>query len=271
MMEQTRIYRAMAGVRGRQAVDFAALESLLVRFSQLVAEQPRVKEVDINPLLVSAGGCVALDARVVLHEASVADSALPRLAIRPYPAQYVSSFTTRDGAALRIRPIRPEDEPLMVRFHEKLSQQTVYLRYVENLKLSQRIAHERLSRICFTDYDREMALVALHAAGGSEEIVGVGRLSKFHGRDDAELAVLVRDDFQRRGLGTALVERLLAVAREEKISRVVAFMLPENLGMQRTAARLGFVLDRSGGPQLVAATKNFAASQPAELRTRATD
>jgi acetyltransferase len=116
-----------------------------------------------------------------------------------------------------------------------------------------------------------MALVALAAPGGSEEIAGVGRLSKFHGRDDAELAVLVRDDFQRRGLGTALVERLLAVAREEKISRVVAFMLPENLGMQRTAARLGFVLDRSGGPQLVAATKEFSAAKPAELRTRATD
>jgi acetyltransferase len=271
MMEQTRIYRALAGVRGRQSVDFTALEFLLVRFSQMVAEQRRVKEVDINPLLVSAEGCVALDARVVLHEASLPDSALPRLAIRPYPAQYASSFTTRDGVALRIRPIRPEDEPLMVRFHEKLSEQTVYLRYVENLKLSQRIAHERLARICFMDYDREMALVALRAAGGNDEIVGVARLSKFHGRDDAELAVLVRDDFQRRGLGTALVERLLAVAREEKISRVVAFMLPENLGMQRTAARLGFVLDRSGGPQLVAATKEFSATKPAELRTRATD
>jgi len=271
MMEQTRIYRALAGVRGRRAVDFTALEFLLVRFSQMVAEQRRVKEVDINPLLVSADGCMALDARVVLHEASLPDSVLPRLAIRPYPAQYVSSFTTRDGVTLAIRPIRPEDEPLMVRFHEKLSEQTVYLRYVENLKLSQRIAHERLARICFMDYDREMALVALRAAGGSDEIVGVARLSKFHGRDDAELAVLVRDDFQRRGLGTALVERLLAVAREEKISRVVAFMLPENLGMQRTATRLGFVLDRSGGPQLVVATKEFAASHPAELQTRASD
>jgi acetyltransferase len=269
MMERTRIYRALAGVRGRAAVDFSALELLLVRFSQLVAEQPRAKEIDINPLLVSAEGCLALDARVVLHEASVSDSALPRLSIRPYPTQYVSSFTTRDGVTLRIRPIRPEDEPLMVCFHEKLSEQTVYLRYVENLKLSRRIAHERLSRICFVDYDREMVLVALATGAAGEEITGVARLSRFHGREDAELAVLVRDDFQRRGVGTALVERLLQVAREEKISRVVAYILPENLGMQRTAARLGFLLDRFGGPGIVVAIKQFAAGEAAELQTTA--
>jgi acetyltransferase len=258
MMEQTRIYRALGGVRGRKPVDFAALEFLLVRFSQMVAEQRRIKEIDINPLLVSAEGSLALDARVVLHEASLPDSALPRLAIRPYPSQYVSKFTTRDGATLLIRPIRPEDEPLMVRFHEKLSEQTVYLRYVENLKLSQRIAHERLARICFSDYDREMALVALRGERPNDEIVGVARLSRLRGRDDAELAVLVRDDFQRRGLGTALVEKLLAVARQENVARVVAYMLPENLGMQRTAGRLGFTVDRSGGPQMVVASLNIA-------------
>jgi len=237
-MERTRIYQALAGVRGRKPADAGALELLLVRFSQMVAEQRRVKEVDINPLLVSADGCLALDARVVLYDASLPDASLPRLAIRPYPAQYVSSFATRDGATLRIRPIRPEDEPLMVRFHKKLSQQTVYLRYLENLKLDQRIAHERLTRICFIDYDREMALVALSGAGESEEIAAVARLSRFHGRDEAEMAVLVRDDFQRRGLGAALVDRLLDVAREEKLSRVVAFMLPENIGMQKIAAKI---------------------------------
>jgi acetyltransferase len=257
-MERTRIYQALSGVRGRKGADLGALELLLVRFSQMVAEQRRVKEVDINPLLVSADGCLALDARVVLHDASLPDSALPRLAIRPYPAQYVSSFTIRDGVTLGIRPIRPEDEPLMVRFHEKLSEHTVYLRYLENLKLDQRVAHERLTRICFTDYDREMALVALCGAAGNEEIVGVARLSRFHGRDDAELSVLVRDDFQRRGVGAALVARLLDVAREEMISRVVAFVFPDNFGMQKLAAKLGFTLDRVSDPHVVVAAKDFA-------------
>ena len=90
LMERTRIYRALQGVRGRKPVDLAALELLLVRFSQLVAEQPRIKEVDINPLLASPEGCLALDARVVLYDAAVPDADLPALAIRPYPAQYVS-------------------------------------------------------------------------------------------------------------------------------------------------------------------------------------
>jgi acetyltransferase len=261
MMERTQIYRALSGVRGRKAVDLAALELLLVRFSQMIAEQRRIKEADINPLLVSEDGCVALDARIVLHEPSVPEAALPRLAIRPYPAQYVSSLSIRDGLSVRIRPIRPEDEPLMVHFHQKLSEQTVYLRYLENLKLDQRIAHERLARICFIDYDREMVLVAVCASGRAEEIVGVARLSKFHGRNEAELAVLVRDDFQKRGLGTGLVERLLDVARQERISRVVAYMLPNNAGMQHLAARTSFVFDRLSDPQMVVAVKEFSPGQ----------
>jgi acetyltransferase len=258
MMERTRIFRAFAGVRGRRPVDLDALEVVLVRFSQMVAEQPRIKEVDINPLLVSSEGVLALDARVVLYDASVVDSDLPALAIRPYPAQYVSSLTLRDGTTLRIRPIRPEDEPLMVRFHEKLSAESVYLRYLQNLKLDRRIAHERLTRICFIDYDREMALVAEVGPPGGEQIVAVGRLSKFHGQGGAEFAVLVRDDFQRKGLGTALLERLLDVARAEKIDRVVALMLPENRAMQKIAARQGFRLETSAESQIVVGVRNLA-------------
>jgi acetyltransferase len=258
MMERTRIYRALAGVRGRKGVDLHALESLLVRFSQLVAEQPRIKEIDINPLLVSGETLIALDARVVLHDASVPESSLPKLAIRPYPAQYDSRLTTGGGATIHIRPIRPEDEPLMIRFHEKLSDQTVYLRYLEKLKLDQRVAHDRLARVCFIDYDREMALVALTGADTNEEIVAVARLTKSHGVNQAEVAILVRDDFQRKGLGKALMERLLQAARDEKIARVVAFMRPDNLGMQKLAVRVGFALEPPGDPHLITATATIA-------------
>ena len=260
MMERTRIYRALAGVRGRKGVDLPALELLLVRFSQLVAEQPRIKEIDINPLLVSADGCLALDARVVLHDPSLPESALPQLAIRPYPIQYDSLLTLRDASTCRIRPIRPEDEPLMIRFHEKLSDQTVYMRYLEKLKLDQRIAHERLARVCFIDYNREMALVALSTVDGQEEIVGVARLAKMHGVNQAEIAILIRDDFQRRGLGKALVERLLRVARDEKLSRVVAFIRPDNIGMQKLATRAGLALDSASDPDLVIASKSFVST-----------
>ena len=114
MMEQTRIYRALQGVRGRRPVDLAALERLLVRFSELVVEQRRIKEIDINPLLASPERLIALDARVVVHGPEVDADRLPRPAIRPYPTQYVAPWTGEDGLTVTIRPIRPEDEPLMV-------------------------------------------------------------------------------------------------------------------------------------------------------------
>ena len=160
MMEQPRIYSALKGVRGRKPVDLACLEQLMVRFSKLVVEQRWVKEIDINPLLVSSERLVALDARVVLHESDLSEEQLPKLAIRPYPTQYVWAWKTKAGEEVEIRPIRSEDEPPMVQFHETLSERSVYLRYFHMIKLSQRVSHERLTRICFNDYDREIALVA---------------------------------------------------------------------------------------------------------------
>jgi acetyltransferase len=144
----------------------------------------------------------------------------------------------------------------MIRFHQKLSDQTVYMRYLEKLKLDQRIAHERLARVCFIDYNREMALVALCSVEGQEEIVGIARLTKIHGVNHAEVAILIRDDFQRRGLGHGLLQRLLRVARDEKLSRVVAYIRPDNIGMQRLAARAGMTLDRTSDPDLVIASTN---------------
>jgi len=249
MMERTRIYRALQGVRGRKPVDLDKLESVLVRFSQLVAEQRWIKEIDINPLLVSEDQIVALDARVLLHSADTDESQLPQLVIRPYPAQYISPFRMKNGATVRIRPIRPEDEPAMVQFHKKLSDSTVYMRYLGFMKLEQRIAHERLTRICFIDYDREMVLVAERpgVASGDSEILGVGRLSKSHGRNEAEFAVLVRDDFQKLGLGSEFLRRLLDVARDEKLDRVFAIMSTENIAMRKMALSAGFRLEVSSG------------------------
>jgi len=245
MMEQTRIWRALQGVRGQKAVDIAALERLLVRFSQLVVEQRRIREIDINPLLVSPEGLIALDARVVLHGPEVAEDELPKLAIRPYPSRYAYQWKTKDGAPVIIRPIRPEDEPLMVSFHHTLSERSVYMRYFHMLSLSRRIEHERLTRICFIDYDREMALVVEHTdpETGAKEILGVGRLSKLHGLQGAEVAIVISDRFQRRGLGTELLNRLLQIGRDEKLDYLVAEILRENPEMQRMVEKVGFQLE----------------------------
>lgn len=246
MMQSTRIYEALQGVRGRDPVDLDALERLLVRFSFLVAEQRWISEIDINPLLASSHQLIALDARVVLYEPDVEEEDLPKLAIRPYPNQYIWDWTTDNGTDVLIRPIRPEDEPLLVKFHEPLSEQSVYMRYFRALNLDQRTAHERLTRICFIDYDREMALVAVrrNPQSGEQEVLGVGRLSKTIHDDEAEFALLISDNFQRQGLGTELLKRLLQIGENEGIRKVTAYMLPQNRGMKRIAENLGFEFSR---------------------------
>jgi len=195
----------------------------------------------VNVWFASPAGLLALDARVVLHGPEVKENALPALAVRPYPSHYVGPWTLRDGTPVTLRPIRPEDEPLMVEFHKGLSERSVYLRYFNALKLSHRIAHERLTRICFIDYEREMALVAEHKrAGGSREIIGVARLSKLHGRNEAEVAVLISDLYHHRGLGTELLRRVLDFGRDEKLEAAQASFLEENVEMSSIAAKLGF-------------------------------
>jgi acetyltransferase len=255
LMEQTRVFAALQGGRGRSPVDLVALEQLLVRFSYLVAEQRWIKEIDINPLLASPERLLALDARVVLHEPQVSEEDLPKLAIRPYPLQYVQSWTLRDGTPLTLRPIRPEDEPLMVAFHKTLSDESVYFRWLHMIKLSQRIAHERLIGICFLDYDREMALVADYANPQTmqHEIIGVGRLIKARHANEAEFAVLITDRFQHKGLGTELLRRLIQFGRDEKFQRLTGDILGENLGMQAVCKRLGFRLRYSRADEVIKA------------------
>jgi len=244
MMEQTKIFKALKGVRGRKPINMADLEGLLVRFSRLVLEQPWIAEIDINPLLASPDRLLVLDARIVLHGPAVTLDQLPKPAIRPYPLQYVSPWTLKDGTQVTIRPIRPEDEPLMVKFHETLSDRSVYLRFFASLSLSRRVAHERLLRICFGDYDREMALVTERTdpATGERQIIAVGRMNRLHAGNEAEVAVLVADQFQKLGLGSELLRRVVKIARDEKLSHLSAEMLTDNVAMQLIFRHNGFLI-----------------------------
>jgi acetyltransferase len=249
MMEQTKIYKALKGVRGRPPVNLAELEQLMVRFSRLVVEQPWIKEIDINPLLATPERLVALDARIVVHGLEVSREQLPKLAIRPYPNRYVSNWTMKDGAEVLIRPIRPEDEPMMVKFHETLSERSVYLRYFHLMNLSQRVAHQRLTRICFIDYDREMAIVAERQGA----ILGVARLTRVFGVNEAEVAVLVSDHAHGRGLGKELLARLIVVGGDEQLIALRADILPDNRDVMRICEKLGFTLRHSVEDQVIKA------------------
>jgi acetyltransferase len=242
LMERTKIFTALLGVRGRKPVDLAELQRLLVRFSHLVMEQKWIKEIDINPLMASSDGFLALDARVVLHGLDVSEPPAP--AIRPYPVQYVKPWQFEDGTEVTIRPIRPEDENLIVAFHSRLSDRTVVQRYAEPMSLNARVAHERLVRICFGDYDREIALVAERwdPIAKEAEILCVGRLSKAHLLNEAELTVLTVDEYQGRGLGTEISRRLLQIARKEKLDRVTVEISGANPQMLEFCRGLGFQL-----------------------------
>jgi acetyltransferase len=273
MMQRTRIYAALQGVRGRPPSDLDGLEQLLTKFSWLITEQRWIKELDINPLIVSYDPAstehpiLALDARVVLFGADVAEADLPRLSILPYPSQYISHWTTPKGQPLILRPIRPEDEPLMVKFHGTLSDRSVYLRYLHHLQLTSRVAHERLARLCFIDYAREMALVAERhtptADGNAEperEILGVGRLTKTGGGDEeAEFAILVSDAFQGHGLGTELLRRLVDIGRQEGLARITGYISTENDAMQHIARKLGFSVKRVKDEDIVEARLELSA------------
>jgi acetyltransferase len=248
VLEQTAIYRALRGTRGHAAIDLATLEKLLVQFSILVAEQRRVKEIDVNPFLASERGFLALDARVIVHDWSTPAGALPVTAIRPYPSQYSWDFALRSGERVIIRPLRPDDEPLVVAFHTTVSDQSRYYRYAHTISRDQLTAHERLSRVCFVDYARELALAAVHTdtASGVRSIVGIARLIKSHFAREAEFAVLIADAYQRQGLGAEFLRRMVEIGRAEDVGTIVGLTLPDNTAMLHTFGKLGFTISEDG-------------------------
>lgn len=240
LMKKTQVYEALLGVRGRQAIDMDQLETVLIQFSKMIVENRRIKECDINPLLTSEEGIIALDARFVLHDWEILDDRLPRLAIRPYPLNYIRSIKLKDGLPVILRPIAPEDEPLVVAFHHELSEHSVRQRYFEFLTLDERVTHERLVRICFNDYDREWAIVAEITQDKHPLIIGIGRLARVSGVAAAQMTLIIMDAYHNLGLGTAMIQQLLAIAKQEQIDIVDAYILSENDGMLKLCHKLGF-------------------------------
>ena len=241
-------------MRGRRPIDVEALAHTLVRFSDLIVDHPRIKSIDINPLLATPERLIALDARVELHPAELPEEVLPRTAIRPYPAQYESTWVARDGTVLTIRPVRPDDEGLMSNFELQLSEQSVYLRYAHAVRLSDRISHEKLARLCFIDYAHEMALVVLRTLdSGEQELLAVGRLVMEHVRNEGEFALLIADAFQGKGIGTELLRRLIEIGRSERVARIVGYILADNLPMLDVCRRSGFRQEHEIGDPMVQA------------------
>jgi acetyltransferase len=234
LMERTKVYKALQGVRGRPAVDLEALETLLVRFSHLLTDFLEIQEVDMNPVLAAPGRVLALDARLLLAPAG---HPLPRLAIHPYPNQYSAPFRLRDGREVLVRPMAPEDEPLLIALHARHSEHTIRMRFFSLVKT---LTRDSLIRLCHLDHERALALVAELHDGEGRQLLGVARFHLHPETGAAEFALVVGDPWQRQGLGRHLLGRLIAIARERGVKRLVGQVLAENGPMLELTRRLGF-------------------------------
>jgi len=240
LMEQTRIYSVLKGFRNYPPADLAFIEEILIRLSQLVTDIAEIEELDINPLVIKQGKICAVDARVVLKPA---DRPAPlHLVISPYPNQHEETITHADLGRLLIRPIRPDDAPLLENLFNTLSPQSVYYRFFGYLK---RLPHTMLARFTQIDYDREIALVALSNTKDGEIMLGVARVITQINRKHAEFAVLMGDPWQGKGIAAELLKRCLTIAKEHGIEKVWGMVLYENTQMLSLSKKIGFTIKKN--------------------------
>ena len=256
MLEGLKSWPLLQGYRGRPAADVAKLVEALIRLSYLAADLPEVRELDINPLLVTPAGVIALDARVIGEPGPAAPGGRPyaHLALRPYPEEFVRKVRMRDGTEATLRPIKPEDEPLWMSLLGSCSKESIYSRFRYFFFWQ---SHEVASRYCYIDYDREMAIVAETGAGESRRLVGVGRLAAEPGRPAAEYAVLVQDAWQNKGLGGLLTDYCTEIAREWGLRKLTAITTTDNPRMIAVFERRGFRVVRDLETSLVEISKEI--------------
>ncbi len=245
LMERTRIFQALGGERPLPDADLDRLAEVMVRISQLVTDFPEIASLTINPLFVINGRPLAVAVRMTLETAVL--PAPRHLIIAPYPNQYENHWMLRDGTPVLLRPMKPEDEPLVSAFLQKCSSETIFFRYFRYIK---QWTHEMLIRFTQNDYDREVGIMAVGQPPGPEVMMGVSRLYMAADRSSAEFAIIVGDPWQGRGLGPKLVEQVIAIARDQGVKVLVGDVLTQNQPMLDLARKVGFTISRTDDPQL---------------------
>ncbi|MDY6825301.1 MAG: bifunctional acetate--CoA ligase family protein/GNAT family N-acetyltransferase [Thermodesulfobacteriota bacterium] len=257
MMSETRIYQALKGFRNRPAADMVRLEEIMIRLSQLVTDFSEIQEIDINPLLVTAYAIVAADARVSVKPA---EKKTPHhLVISPYPNQLEETVFLEDAGQLMVRPIRPEDAPMVVDLFNSLSPQSIYNRFFSPMKT---LPHDMLARFTQIDYDRQVALVAVLREGEQDRLIGIARVIPEYNMKNAEFAVLVDDQWHGKGVGATLLERCLDLARQLEIEKVYGTVLADNTKMLALGKKLGFTIKRVPGADTYELSLCFPPRQP---------
>jgi acetyltransferase len=239
LMEQTKVNTLLKGYRGRSPSNMKLLEEYLVRFSQLVIDFPEIVEIDVNPLAVVDQDFVALDARIAIDPDLALSEVEPHshLVFEPYPSKYVESWIMGDGRSVTLRPIRPEDEPLEFALFETFSPETFQYRFFGPPR---KVTHEEMVRYTNIDYLREMAIIAELVEEGERKMIGVGRLIIDPDGDSGEFAVVIGDPWQGLGLGKKLIDRIIGVASDRKLSSIYGLIQSDNQRMTHICKDMGF-------------------------------
>jgi acetyltransferase len=259
MIGRTRVSRLLAGFRNMPPVDMQAIESVLLRVSELVCELPQIEELEINPLIVDESGAVAVDARAVVRETPPMRNPYAHMAIHPYPTELVETWELSDGTPVETRPIRPEDADMEQHFVRNLSEGSRYFRFMNSVR---ELTPAMLMRFTQIDYDREMAFVALRREEGKDEEIGVARYVTNPDGKTCEFAVVIADAWQRKGLGRRMMEIIIGVARSRGLETMVGHVLAANQPMLTLCAKLGFLIsERPGDVGVRNATLRLEASR----------
>ncbi|MBS0512051.1 MAG: GNAT family N-acetyltransferase [Proteobacteria bacterium] len=238
LIDSPQVEALVAGTDGVPGIDREALEQVLVAVSDLVCELPWVRELVIDPLIADEDGAIVADAHLVIDQGLPAGSdRYAHMAIHPYPGHLIQEWKMADGRIVRVRPVRPEDGALVQAFFDKLSPETRYFRFMEQLE---ELPPSLIDRFTQIDYDREMALLATTRTDGVETMIGSARYSLAPDGESVEFALVVSDDWQRFGLGRRLMGALIDCARSKGYRNIVGDVLGNNPKMLRLMHGLGF-------------------------------
>jgi acetyltransferase len=227
----------LRGYRDVTAVKQDAVAMVLVKIAQMAADIPDIREVDINPLLADENGVLAVDARIAVGKVGrkFGGSGPANFAVRPYPSQWHRLIEVRNGWRVSVRPIRPEDEPVLHEFLKHVTSQDLRLRFFAPMK---EFTHEFIARLTQLDYARAMAFIAFDDV--TNEMVGVVRIHSDSIYENGEYAILLRSDLKGRGLGWVLMQLIIEYARSEGLKMISGDVLRENTVMLEMCRSLGF-------------------------------
>lgn len=237
LIQGTHVAKMLGTFRNMPPVNIEALESVLLRVSEMVCELPMLMEMDINPLILDENGVLAADARIVVEVRPPSEDRYAHMAIYPYPTHLVSNWQLADGTDVVIRPIRPEDVWLVQDFVKNLSEEARYFRFMKSVE---QLSETLLVRFTQIDYSREMALIAVKDEQGQEIELGVTRYAINPDGESCEFALVVADSMRGTGLGQKLMTALMEIARSKGLKRIEGEVLKNNASMLKLMKRLGF-------------------------------